>query len=77
MFFLTFVGLAGLVAVSGTILYRLFLSPLNNVPGPFWGRCSMFWKLWHVWNDTYRLAIRGAHEKHGKHSITFGTHDMP
>lgn len=35
-------------AVLSTILYRLFLSPLNRFPGPFSARLTDFWLAFHV-----------------------------
>lgn len=50
------------------ILYRLFLSPISNIPGPFLARISILWQLWHMWKHDYHVAIREAHRKYGHRS---------
>lgn len=48
------------------IVYRIFLSPLRNVPGPFFGRFSIGWQLWHTLRGNYYIAAQEVHQKYGE-----------
>lgn len=49
-----------------TLVYRIFLSPLRNLPGPFLGRFSIGWQLWHTLKGDYHVAAQEVHQKYGE-----------
>ena len=52
---------------TNLIIYRLFLNPLNKIPGPYWARLSRYHLVYHVGAkrnlNHYLLAM---HQKYGK-----------
>ncbi|OTA81553.1 hypothetical protein M434DRAFT_380111 [Hypoxylon sp. CO27-5] len=54
--FLSFVVLA---------IYRRYLSPLSNVPGPFWASITRLWHAYHVFKGDHNLHQIGLHNHFG------------
>jgi hypothetical protein len=46
-------------------LYRLFFHPLKNVPGPFWARLSMFWKMKRLTEEDQYTLVDAMHKEYG------------
>lgn len=47
-------------------LYRLFLSPLRSIPGPFLARFTDTWYLWHVWQDHFEHVNLELHKTYSR-----------
>jgi len=47
------------------VVYRLKLSAVSQVPGPFFARISVMWKIWHLLRGDFHHAIREAHQRYG------------
>ena len=66
--------IAGLVLVTGCPLRQIcnvlrnahFYTSANRVPGPLLAKASRLWKIWHVLNGDFHIAIRAAHAKYGQ-----------
>lgn len=62
-------------AVLSTILYRLFLSPLNRFPGPFSARLTDFWLAFHVGKKLNQYQrLQDLHRRYGRIVRTGATH---
>ena len=60
--------LAALCAVAVILLAlirRKWLSPISDIPGPFWGSFSRAWQLYHIFDGHTEVATIKAHEKYG------------
>jgi cytochrome P450 len=52
---------------SSLIIYRLFLNPLNKIPGPYWARLSRFYLVFHVGGTRkLHLYLLEMHKKYGQ-----------
>lgn len=47
------------------IIYRRYLSPLSNIPGPFWASFSRLWHLHITIQGNQNEQLTKAHEKYG------------
>lgn len=61
-------SLAGLKVLS-RIIYNLFISPLRDIPGPFWARITRLWELQHVYSGKMPETLIALHAKHGEFLI--------
>lgn len=46
-------------------LYRRFLSPIKDIPGPFWASITRFWHVKIIIDGNQNVRLRDAHEKYG------------
>ncbi|KAI0454857.1 cytochrome protein [Xylaria acuta] len=51
--------------VLAKAVYNLYFHPLAKLPGPFWGRVSLFWRFWHTMSGRSHRAIERQHKKYG------------
>lgn len=70
---LLFLGISAFSAlyVFLTIIYNLFFHPLRRYPGPFLARISRLWSRIGNFHGCKSERIHAAHEKYGKHPLTF------
>ncbi|KAL2150091.1 hypothetical protein VTH82DRAFT_7767 [Thermothelomyces myriococcoides] len=54
-----------LVATFSILAWRLYLSPLANIPGPFLASFSRLWHIRHILLGDQNLQLVRLHEKHG------------
>lgn len=54
------------VRYIGSVIYEVFLSPLNVYPGPFWCRISNLPAAWQLWHGTHAYWINRLHKKYGE-----------
>lgn len=54
-----------LVLVLGLAVRRRYLSPLSDIPGPFWGSISRVWQLHQIFAQHTERATIDAHKKWG------------
>lgn len=54
-----------LVLVLSIVAYRRYLSPLSDVPGPFWASFSRLWHLRITIDGNQNEQLTEAHEKYG------------
>ncbi|EXJ95555.1 hypothetical protein A1O1_00677 [Capronia coronata CBS 617.96] len=57
-----------LVAFSAVIvraLYRRYVSPIRDIPGPWLASCSRLWKVWSTYNGHTELDHIALHKKYG------------
>lgn len=55
--------ISGLLSV---FIWRLFLIPISDVPGPKWASVTRLWHMYQIWTGHQNLTILELHEKHGK-----------
>lgn len=53
------------VPIATQVLYRIFFSPLRNVPGPLIARVSWLWLAYHGWLGDECSVVRDLHRKYG------------
>ncbi|EXJ89630.1 hypothetical protein A1O3_02697 [Capronia epimyces CBS 606.96] len=51
--------------IIGRGLYRRYVSPIRDVPGPFLASCSRLWKLWSTYSGHTELDHIALHRKYG------------
>lgn len=66
--FLTFAQAFALLSlcIIPIVLYRLFLGPLQEIPGPLSARLSRLWMVKHSWQGDMHRTMIELHKKHGK-----------
>lgn len=52
----------GLLAV---IFARRFLTPIRDIPGPFFASFSRLWHIYHIIKGDQNLRLVELHEQHG------------
>lgn len=58
--------LGSAVALVLTVaIYRRFLSPIKDIPGPFWASITRFWHVKIIIDGNQNVRLRDAHEKYG------------
>ena len=57
--------------VAAIVLYRTFLSPISDIPGPFVARFSIAWQLWILVKGRVGPEMARLHKKHGQHLIVY------
>lgn len=55
-----------LIGLGSVFIWRLFLSPIANVPGPTWASLTRLWHMYQIWTGHQNLKILELHEKHGQ-----------
>ncbi|KAF2157505.1 isotrichodermin C-15 hydroxylase [Myriangium duriaei CBS 260.36] len=60
-----------LLPVVATVLQRIFLHPLSKYPGPFLGKFTDLWAVYHGWKGDLAHNLERLHSKHGEF-IRFG-----
>jgi hypothetical protein len=69
-------GLSYLVGVFGsTLVYRLFVSPLNRFPGPWPAKISNFYMSSKLGNSDAFYQLQALHEKYGP-IVRIGSNDL-
>lgn len=56
---------AGVALLATIVIYRRYLSPLRDVPGPFWASFSRLWHLRITVQGNQNERLTDAHEKYG------------
>ncbi|KAF2753069.1 putative cytochrome P450 [Pseudovirgaria hyperparasitica] len=46
-------------------VYNLYFHPLSHIPGPFLGRASLLWRIYHTTRGRSHRGIQRMHQKHG------------
>lgn len=54
-----------LVAALSLFVWRRFLSPLADIPGPFLASFSRWWHIRRIFIGDQNLQLIALHEKHG------------
>ncbi|ETS80355.1 hypothetical protein PFICI_07884 [Pestalotiopsis fici W106-1] len=54
--------LSGLLSI---LTWRLFLTPISDIPGPKWASLTRLWHMYQIWTGRQNLTILELHEKHG------------
>lgn len=54
-----------LVAAFSLFVWRRYLSPLANIPGPFVASFSRWWHIRRIYIGDQNLQLVALHEKHG------------
>lgn len=58
--------LGSAVALVFTVaLWRRFLSPLKDIPGPFWASLTRLWHVKIIIDGNQNVRLRDAHEEYG------------
>jgi hypothetical protein len=58
--------LVQLVVIAFSLfVWRSYLSPLADIPGPFVASFSRLWHIRHIWIGDQNLQLQALHEKHG------------
>lgn len=47
------------------VLWRRFLSPLKDIPGPFWASITRLWHVKIIIDGNQNVRLRDAHHKYG------------
>ncbi|KAK8140038.1 hypothetical protein PG984_000104 [Apiospora sp. TS-2023a] len=59
-------ALGGLLALcASVVLFRVYLSPLRNIPGPGFAAVTRFWYVWRLLKGKINLDIVDAHDRYG------------
>jgi len=61
-------ALVSIAVVSSAVLIALkrrYLSPVSDIPGPFFGSFSIFWKIWTILTAHLEDETIALHKKHG------------
>lgn len=64
-----------LASVLSLFLYRIFLHPLSNVPGPVLAKCTSLWHHYHTYVGEECTAIHACHLKYGS-LVRIGPNDV-
>lgn len=48
-------------------LKRRYMSPVSDIPGPFFATFSIFWKIWHIIKGHIEEETIALHKKHGSY----------
>jgi hypothetical protein len=63
----------GLIGYIVFHLLRNYLEPgLVGIPGPFLAKFTELWKLYQIWNWTFKSSLPGLHEKYDSTLIRVG-----
>lgn len=54
-----------LVLIILFALKRRYITPVRDIPGPFFASFSDLWKLWHIPTGHIEEATIALHKKHG------------
>lgn len=46
-------------------MYRRYLSPLSDIPGPFWASITRLWQVVHIFRGDQNLQSIALHDKYG------------
>lgn len=49
-----------------TILYRVFVRPLRDIPGPSCAKVSGYWRTWHYFRGSWYYDKLWLHKTYGK-----------
>lgn len=65
---LSIFALCAIVYLGCLVIYRLYLTPLAAIPGPFWAKVSHWYEFYYdfVHTGKYFEKIREMHEKYGE-----------
>ncbi|KAF9890363.1 hypothetical protein FE257_006030 [Aspergillus nanangensis] len=53
------------IVILGVMIRRRYLSPISNIPGPFLGSFSSFWKIQQILNGHTEEQMLALHREHG------------
>lgn len=59
------IATSALVLLLTTLAWRRFLSPLRDVPGPFWASLTRLWHVKIIIDGNQNEQLRDAHERYG------------
>jgi hypothetical protein len=73
LFLLTWPAIAVqlLLAAISLFVWRRYLSPLADIPGPFVASFSRWWHIHHILIGDQNLQLVQLHEKHGTCTFSF------
>lgn len=57
---------------ASLVLWRYFLSPLRDVPGPFLAKLTRLWHIHHILKGDQNLALVALHDQYGM-QVSLGT----
>lgn len=64
-----------LAFILSLFLYRFFLHPLSNVPGPFLAKCTSLWHHYHTYIGDECTSIHACHLRYGS-LVRIGPNDV-
>ena len=56
---------AALALIVGFVAYQLYVHPLAKYPGPFWGRITRLYDLYHAYIGDKHVLLYQLHQKYG------------
>lgn len=64
---LLLLGTGTFIYTVGLVLYRLYLSPIAAIPGPFLAKVTHWYEFYHnfIRSGMYYVEIRDMHRKYG------------
>lgn len=51
---------------TATIIWRRYLHPLSDIPGPWLASFSRLWHIRHIWVGDQNTRLIALHEKYGE-----------
>lgn len=53
------------ILLFSVAVYRRYLSPLSDIPGPFWASITRLWQVVHIFKGDQNLESIALHDKYG------------
>jgi hypothetical protein len=63
------IAVCALVGLFSILLWRRFLAPISDIPGPKWASLTRLWHMYQIWTGHQNLTILELHEKHGEYEF--------
>ncbi|KAH8680550.1 cytochrome P450 [Xylariales sp. PMI_506] len=64
-----------LISLCSLAVWRLFLSPIRDIPGPKWASLTRLWHMNEIWGGHQNITILELHKKHG-HFVRIGPNEV-
>lgn len=62
----TMAALCLLSLLLGLAIYRRYLSPLSNIPGPALASVTRLWHMYYIWTGQQADKVLSLHEQYGE-----------